>query len=206
MSIIESITLFAVILAMAAIPSASVALVVTRSATLGVINGLAVSAGIVLGDLVFIALAIYSLSAVAETLGSLFIVIKMLGGCYLLYLGFSLLTTRTLTIKMAKKSTSKRSLLASFVAGFVLTLGDIKAVIFYASLLPLYVDFSAVETAELITIVLITVSSVGGVKAIYAVFATRLAAYVSNKGLGGNARKAAGSLMLGAGGYLICKA
>jgi len=49
---------------LAALPSASVALVITRSATLGVANGIAVSAGIVLGDLIFILLAIFGLSAV----------------------------------------------------------------------------------------------------------------------------------------------
>lgn len=68
MSIIESLTLLGIMVALAAMPSASVALVVTRSATLGVANGLAVSAGIVLGDLVFITFAIFGLSVVAETL------------------------------------------------------------------------------------------------------------------------------------------
>jgi len=46
---------------LAAMPSTSVALVVTRSATLGVGNGFSVAAGIVLGDLVFVMLAILGL-------------------------------------------------------------------------------------------------------------------------------------------------
>lgn len=51
MSIIEIITLFGMMIALAALPSASVALVVTRSATFGVASGVAVTAGIILGDL-----------------------------------------------------------------------------------------------------------------------------------------------------------
>ena len=43
MSIIEIITLFGIMIALAALPSASVALVITRSATLGVANGVAVT-------------------------------------------------------------------------------------------------------------------------------------------------------------------
>jgi len=51
MSIIETITLFGIMVALAAMSSASVALVVTRSVTLGVGNGIAVAIGIVLGNL-----------------------------------------------------------------------------------------------------------------------------------------------------------
>jgi hypothetical protein len=46
-----------IMLALAAMPSASVALVVARSATHGVPNGLPAAVGIVPGDLVFVALA-----------------------------------------------------------------------------------------------------------------------------------------------------
>ncbi|KAF3981550.1 MAG: LysE family transporter [Methylococcales symbiont of Hymedesmia sp. n. MRB-2018] len=91
MSIIDSIALVGIILALALVPSAGVALVVTRTATLGTANGIAVSLGIVLGDLVFILLAILGLSVVAETMGSLFMVVKYFGGAYLVWLGISLL-------------------------------------------------------------------------------------------------------------------
>ena len=206
MSIFESITLFGIMVALAAIPSASVALVVTRSATLGVSNGLAVSAGIVLGDLLFITLAIFGLSIVAETFGSLFMVIKVFGGFYLLWLGFSLLKATKLSKYTVNKASNKGSLLASFVAGFLLTLGDIKAILFYASLLPIYIDLSAVKTYEILAIVFITIFSVGGVKVIYAVFANQVAAYAQNMKMENTARKATGGLMVGAGSYLIVKA
>ena len=97
MSIIDSISLFAIMVTLAIIPSTSVALVVTRSATLGVGNGIAVALGIVLGDLIFILLAILGLSVIAETMGGFFLVIKYLGGAYLLWLGFVLLTSNNKT-------------------------------------------------------------------------------------------------------------
>jgi threonine/homoserine/homoserine lactone efflux protein len=43
---------------LAAIPSTSVALVVTRSATMNPANGVAVTTGIMLGDLIIVVLAI----------------------------------------------------------------------------------------------------------------------------------------------------
>jgi threonine/homoserine/homoserine lactone efflux protein len=62
MSIIEVVALFGTMVVLAAIPSASVALVVTRAITLGVSNGIAVGVGIVLGDLVFIGFVMFGLS------------------------------------------------------------------------------------------------------------------------------------------------
>ena len=55
--------------ALAAIPSTSVALVLTRSATLGLANGIAVATGIVIGDLIFVLLALLGLYFVAGTMG-----------------------------------------------------------------------------------------------------------------------------------------
>ena len=206
MSIIESITLFGIMVVLAAMPSASVALVVTRSATLGIANGLAVSVGIILGDLVFITLAIFGLSVVAEVLGSLFMAIKFLGGLYLLWLGFSLLKAANQTKITVTKTSSKSSLFASLMAGFFLTLGDIKAIIFYASLLPIYIDLSAVKILEAFSIVFITIVSVCGVKVLYAVFANKVASFAQNMKMENAARKGAGVLMVGSGSYLIVKA
>jgi threonine/homoserine/homoserine lactone efflux protein len=56
-------------LVLAAIPSASVALVVTRSATLGIKNGISVACGIVLCDLIFVALAILGMGFLAKQWG-----------------------------------------------------------------------------------------------------------------------------------------
>jgi threonine/homoserine/homoserine lactone efflux protein len=206
MSVIESIVLFGIMATLAAMPGTSVALVVTRSATLGVANGIAVSAGIVLGDLVFLSLAIFGLSVVAETMGGLFMLVKILGGIYLLWLGFSLLTAKSQTILTVKNANTKVSLAGSFMAGFILTLGDIKAVIFYASLLPVFIDLSAVRATEILVVVFLTVFSVGGVKVIYAIFANKVAAFSRNMKLENIARKTAGGLMVGAGSYLILKA
>lgn len=206
MGIYEAITLLGIMVALAAIPSVSVALVVTCSATLGVGHGLAAAAGIVLADLMFMTLAIIGLSVVAEMMGGLFIIVRILGGLYLLWLGLSLLSTSRMTRFAIKNANGKYSFSASFMAGFLLTLGDIKAIFFYASLLPVFVDLSRIQASEVIVIGLITIFSVGCVKVIYAVFATNVATYAKRTNMESTARKAAGGLMIGAGGYLIFKA
>jgi len=191
---------------LAAMPSTSVALVVTRSATLGVGNGFAVAAGIVLGDLVFIMLAMLGLSVVAETMGGLFMVIKYLGALYLLWLGFSLLKSQSKTTITVDSTREKGNLVTSFLAGFILTLGDVKAIVFYVSLFPVFIDLSALQVAEVLVIAFVTVVSVGGVKVLYALSATKVATLARGLKFENAARKTAGGLMVGAGTYLIVKA
>ena len=205
MSIIETVTLFGIMVTLAAMPSSSVALVVTRSATHGVANGIAVSIGIVLGDLAFILLAILGMSVVAEAMGSMFMLIKYLGASYLLWLGFSLITSKS-SKNTVEKPIQKRSLVASFLAGFMLTLGDIKAIIFYASLFPVFINLSALNIVDIFTIILVTVVSVGGVKVFYSFSATKVASLAKKYRFENAARKTAGGLMVGTGGYLIVKA
>ncbi|HEC05518.1 MAG TPA: LysE family translocator, partial [Thiolapillus brandeum] len=132
MNIYESIMLFFILATLAALPSTSVALVVTRSATLGVADGIAVTSGIVVGDLVFVLLALLGLSVIAKTLGNLFLTIKYLGGAYLIWIGITLWLSPNKT-SMAVKQRPLRSLMGSFLAGLFLTMGDVKAIIFYIS-------------------------------------------------------------------------
>ena len=204
MTFSSSIVLLFALIAMAALPSASVALVVTRSATAGFPSGVAVAAGIVLGDLVFIALAVLGMSFLAEAMGSFFFVLKCLGGLYLIWLGLNLIRSSG-ECEIAVGGTGRRSLLVSFSAGFLLTLGDVKAILFYASLFPAFVDIDGLATADFGKIVLVTVVAVGGVKVAYACAAQGFIRRFHS----GKARKwistAAGVCLTGAGGYLIVK-
>ena len=205
MNAIEIISLFGIMVVLAAIPSSSVALVVTRSVTLGVSNGIVVAVGIVSGDLIFILLAMLGLSVVAETMGSLFMIIKYLGAFYLLWLGISLLRSKSESVFTTNKAAQKSSLITSFLAGLFLTLGDIKAIIFYVSLLPMFIDLSALQMQDILIVLCVTVTSVGGVKVFYALSAKKVADYAKELNFENAARKSAGGLMLGAGTYLIVK-
>jgi threonine/homoserine/homoserine lactone efflux protein len=205
MTLFEAFTLFLVMLVLAAMPSASVALVVTRSATLGVCNGAAVAAGIVIGDLLFVSLAILGMSILAESMGAFFAVFKYLGGLYLIWLGMGLLRSRR---EVALQSVDSRgsTLLTSLASGLVLTLGDVKAVLFYASLFPTFIDMARLTVIDVGAIVAITIVTVGGVKLGYAFAAQRIIHRLQSQRSQRRGRLAAGGLMIGAGTYLVSKA
>lgn len=205
MTLLGVISLLSVMLVLAAIPSTSVALVVTRSVTLGFANGAAVAFGIVLGDLVFVTLAILGMSVLAETMGVFFAILKYAGGAYLIWLGVTLICS-TSKVDFRKADTRKLSLLASLLSGFVLTLGDVKAILFYASLFPTFVDMASLSPQDVAAIILITILAVGSVKLAYAFAAQRIVQHFQNRRTQKITGSVAGCFMIGAGTYLIAKA
>ncbi len=199
-----ALVLFITMALLAALPSTSVAVVITRSVTGGLAHGIAAAGGIVAGDLVFVLLALFGLSAIAESLGSFFVIIKILGGAYLIWLGVGLLRARP-GGATAKQESSQGSLLISFAAGLLLTLGDLKAIFFYVSFFPMVLDLHKLSYNEIAAIVAITVLAVGGVKIFYAVLAQRILARKASHRLARPTQIAAGTCMIGAGTALIIK-
>lgn len=209
MSLVGVLTLFFVLAAMAALPSSSVALVVARSALSGVRHGMAVAAGIVAGDLIFMTMAILSMAALASQLGALFTLIKYAAGLYLIWLGVGLIRRQRAEASPDESApvpkSTRASLAGSFAAGLLLTLGDIKAIFFYASLLPTFVDLGALSGADIGLLSAITVASVGGVKVVYALAAHRLAVTANGFAYRDQVKTLAGAFFVAAGGYLLLK-
>lgn len=205
MGLAESLTLLIVMLPLAAMPSASVALVVARSASAGRASGAAAASGIVAGDLLFIAMALLGMSLLAGWLGTMFSLVKYIGGAYLIFLGISLLRSKPLST-LQRRTTAMSSLLADFFAGLALTLGDIKAILFYASLFPMLVDMQHITLADTALITLITTITVGGVKMIYVLLATHIVDRLRDGLSSDMPRKFGGILMIGCGSALITKA
>ncbi len=211
MTLLSLLTLTIVMISLALLPSTSVALVVTRSATAGVRQGTWAAAGIVAGDLLFVLIALLGMSALAHTLGPLFVAIKYLAAAYLILFGLTLLRSGTQQTRASNPSVIKLPVMkkgpgaASFLAGLLVTLGDVKAIFFYASLFPALVDVAALQALDMAILLLVTLLAVGGVKLGYALAAQRMAALARNLPMAHRARPLAGYVLLGAGGYLLAK-
>lgn len=197
------LALFFVMIVLAVVPSTSVALVVTRSATRGFQSGAAAAAGIVVGDLIFLGLAILGMAALAQSLGSLFLGVKIAAGVYLVFLGIRLILPQRQ--REIRSSTGIATVGTSFLAGLLVTLGDLKAVFFYASLLPVFIDLSNIATSSVISVAMITVVSVGGVKLAYAALANQIMAKMRERRIARGGEVAAGGLLVGAGTYMVVK-
>ena len=196
--------LFLMMTILAAMPSASVLLVVTRSARRGFCSGAAAAAGIVAGDLVFLVVAIWGTKALADSMGALFLLVKIAASVYLMSLGVRMLLGRQQ--RAAVHEVDIKSTVTSFFGGLLITLGDVKAILFYASLLPVFVEPGELGLDDAVWIGVITITAVGGVKLLYAALARRILSKLRSKRVTRGGELAAGSCLIGAGAYMMSKA
>jgi threonine/homoserine/homoserine lactone efflux protein len=194
--------LFGTMLILALVPSMSVITVSARSAAFGFAHGASTALGVVVGDVVFILIAILGLAAIAESVDWLLIGLRYFGGVYLVWLGIQLFRSRSSGCEDDSSATA--SLVSSFMAGFLLTLGDQKAILFYLVFFPAFVDISQLTSVDAAIIVGIAVISVGGAKLGYAFAADRVSLLPSESAQR-VVSKAAAALLISVGVVLLLK-
>lgn len=161
------------LIVLAIVPSVSVLAVSARAAAFGFTHGMFTALGIVVADILFIVIAVYGLALIAGLMGDQFRLIQYLGAAYLVWLGISL--WRADAKAQAADSVSQSSWLSSFLTGFLITLGDQKAILFYLGFFPAFIDLSTMTPADTLIIILIAIVGVGGAKLVYAYLADRAA-------------------------------
>lgn len=169
MTLWSALALFGSMSLLAMLPSVSTLAVCARAASHGVRHGALTAAGIVTADLILIGVAVFGLALLMQVSAEAAPFIRYLGGFYLAVTGISL--WRANGRGQAAPSDRKASASASFLTGLLITLADQKAVLFYLGLLPVFLDLSAITTADIFLLLALTALSVGGVKLAYARFA-----------------------------------
>ncbi|NOG60379.1 MAG: LysE family translocator [Proteobacteria bacterium] len=171
MTITAITAMFAAMVSLAVIPDASAIAVATRSITSGIKHGVIVIAGIIVGDLIFILIAVYGLSAISVVTNEMFIFIKYFGALYLVCFGFILLKTESKDVEIDRIEESTWH--ASFFCGLLITLGDPKAILFYISFLPAFLDLSIIKFTDVVIILSTAVIALCCSKLIYAFMADK---------------------------------
>ena len=209
MTLPDAIALFLTMSVLAAIPSSSVLLVVTQSTAIGLRNGIATAAGVVAGDLVLMTIAILGMTALAQQMGAFFVVIKYLAAAYLIWFGIGLIRSGRRGSHAAQPvrrfQRLKSSLPVSFSSGLLLTLGDIKAIFFYASLLPAFVNLASLSALDIILVSGITIVAVGGIKVAYAYGAGNAMRLAHRFTYERKLKMASGGVLVGAGAYMLLR-
>lgn len=209
MTLTDAIALFFIMGILAAIPSSSVLLVVTQSTAIGLRNGVATATGVVAGDLLLMTIAILGMTTLAQQMGAFFVVIKYLAAAYLIWFGIGLIRSYRRGANSAPSAARfrklKGSLSVSFLSGLLLTLGDIKAIFFYASLLPAFLNLADLSTLDVILVSSITIIAVGGVKVAYAYGAGNAMRLANGFTYERELKMASGGVLVGAGAYMLLR-
>jgi len=189
---------------LAMIPSISVLAVSARAAAFGFAHGLFTALGIVTADILFILVAVYGLVFIAELMGDQFTLVKYLGGAYLIWLGIAQWRAEAKTRNSGEIEQSSWG--SSFLTGFLITLGDQKAILFYLGFFPAFIDLERITPVDTLLIVLIAIVGVGGAKLVYAWLADRASLILRDRRAIRGLNIVASCIMIAVGVALLLKA
>jgi threonine/homoserine/homoserine lactone efflux protein len=177
-------------------PGPAVAAIVARAIADGAKPALALNAGVLTGDLLFLGLAAAGMAAAAKSMDEVFTVLRWLGAAYLVWQGIVLWRTRPRLVTPTDGVGHEAHLWRNYGAGLLLMFGHVQAILFYAALLPGFVDMATLTTGDLALIALLLLAIVGGANAAYALLAARARGFFANERAQRALHRVAGSMML----------
>lgn len=139
----------------AAIPGPGITALVARALGSGFMASFWMSIGLVFGDLTYLVAVLFGLAVLAQTFGVAFLVIKWLGVAYLAWLAWKLWTAGIIGQNL-QAETKKESAMSSVLAGWTLTLGNPKTMIFYLAITPTIIHLETVTLVDGLVLVAIT--------------------------------------------------
>ena len=189
-------TLTATVAVAALTPGPAVTAIVARAIADGARPAMAINAGVVTGDLLFFALAAAGMAAAAKSLGEFFTVLRWLGALYLLWQGLSLWRARPRPPVGLEGTAHEAHFWRNYGAGLLLMFGHVQAMLFYAALLPGFVNFGSLTVGDLALIGLMLAVVIGGINAGYALLAARARGFFADERAQVVLYRVAGTLML----------
>jgi threonine/homoserine/homoserine lactone efflux protein len=180
------------------IPGPAIFAIVGRSLTAGLKSAIKLIVGILLGDLFYITIVLFGMAAIGKILGNLFIVIRMMGACYLIFLGLRL-WFKDIEFENHVTNDKKVDRYKSFLAGFSITLGNPKAILFHLGFLPTFFDLSVINIVDAFLIIIIFVAILGSSLTIYAYAASKARLFFRDRRKILMLNRSAGTILIGAG-------
>jgi threonine/homoserine/homoserine lactone efflux protein len=173
-------TLATTVAVVAVTPGPAVTAIVARAITDGARPALAISAGVITGDLIFLTLAVAGMAAAAKSLGDLFTVLQYVGALYLAWQGVKLWRARP-RVALEERGGHETHFWPNYAAGLLLMFGHVQAMLFYAALLPGFVNLATLTARDLVILAAMLVVIIGGVNAGYALAASRARTFFANE-------------------------
>lgn len=171
----------------------------SRAPRLGIMVGL----GVAVADLLLVSLTLLGLAAIAMAFGWIFMVVKFAGAGYLVWLGVKM--WRAAPQLAADAPTSKGGAGASLSLGLAIGLGNPKAILFHASLMPLILDMNALNLLDS-TIIAATVFSTNVVvMTFYALLAGGASHWLQTPARMRIVNRVAGATMIGVGAAIASR-
>lgn len=185
---------------LSATPGPGVLASVSTALSKGFKSSLLFIGGLVIGDIFFFILAIIGMSAISKIMGQFFFIIKIIGGLYLIYLGLNIIKHRKDEIYFNSEKSSKYKTLLS---GLLVTLGNPKPILFYASIVPTIIDINRITLYEVMAIIFIISVISFSVIGSYCYLAIMSKSLLIKKKYQNKVNLTSGVIMVAVGSYII---
>jgi len=139
-----TLTAFALIV----VPGPSVLFTVSRALALGRAAGVATVAGNTVGVYVQVVAVAFGIGALVERSVMVFTIVKLGGAAYLIFLGIQAIRHRQKLAEMLGSRIENKSVARVMADGFVVGIGNPKAIVFFAAVLPQFVDRPAGQVPQ----------------------------------------------------------
>ncbi|WP_075172563.1 LysE family translocator [Neptunomonas phycophila] len=152
------------------LPGPAVMLTLNNSIQRGILKSLAGILGIALAILLVAIISATSLGIVLASSAIAFNIIKIVGAAYLIYLGIKMFRSEAANNNLFKKQ--EGSFFKCFMEGFLVSVSNPKAVIFFMSIFPQFIDLTQEYTPQFILLAVTFSFLVIVIHTIYAVSAS----------------------------------
>ena len=121
-------------------PGPAVMLVIACGLTYGARRSIHATLGILSANAIYFAISATALGALLVASQAFFVAVKWLGAAYLVYIGLSALFGRPSPLTVTRDDRSGGAPRALYLSGLTLQLANPKTLVFFASILPQFVD------------------------------------------------------------------
>lgn len=204
MSLESSITFFIAVFIFSVTPGPGVFAIISRALINGAKSCGWLSFGMTISDVLYLIAACFGLAAIAENWSGLFLVVRILGALYLLYLGWKMWTADIHLDPSTELGGSKQGLKA-FAQGFVISASNPKVILFYIAFLPTFIDLTVLNSVDIALVSMLTLIGLMLGLTLVAVFAAAARKLFETESGAKRLNQTSGSIMMGAGAFLLLK-
>ena len=208
MSLEASITFFIAIFIFAITPGPGTFAILARALISNAWACLPLVLGIIVSDIIYLVLSTFGLSTIAENHTGLFTAIRYIGAAYLLYLGYKMWTAKVeprFKVDEIQQTSKKKNWLAGLTQGFLISASNPKVILFYIAFLPTFIDLTVLKTNDIIQLVMLTFFALLAGLMLIAIAASSVRKYLKSENALKKLNQTAGSIMIGAGLFLVSR-
>lgn len=203
MTLESALSFFVAVFIFSITPGPGIFAILARALTKGAPACLMLALGMTMSDILYLVAACYGLAVIATHWSELFTFIRILGACYLIYLGWKMWHA---PLDLTEANGEKQSEgIMGFIQGFLISASNPKVILFYIAFLPTFMDLTALDNMDIALASFLTLVSLMSGLMLIALFASKARRWFKSEKAVNRLNKSAGSIMAGAGLFLITR-